>query len=85
MLKSSLCDLSCSYILVKALTIITITEAGNDAAAKQVDEMIKGVIFKNCAPFINCKSKLYNTEIDNVKDIDIVMPMYNLIEYNSII
>ena len=85
MLKSSLCDLSCAYILVKALTIITITEAGNDAAAKQVDEIKKGVIFKNCAPFINCKSKLYNTEIDNVKDIDIVMPMYNLIEYSSII
>ena len=83
MLKSSLCDLSCAYILVKALTIITITEAGNDAAARQVDEGKKGVIFKNCALFINCKSKLYNTEIDNVKDIDIVMPMYNLIEYSD--
>ena len=43
----------------------------------------KGVIFKNCAPFINFKSEINNTEIDNAKDIDIVMPMYNLIEYSD--
>ena len=41
----------------------------------------KGVIFKNCAPSIYCKSEINNTEIDNAKYIDIVMPMYNLIEY----
>ena len=35
---------------------------------------------KNCALSINCKSEINNTEIDNAKDIDIVMPMYNLIE-----
>ena len=39
--------------------------------------------FKNCAPFINCKSEISNTEIDNAKDIDIVMPMYNLIKYSD--
>ena len=39
----------------------------------------KDVIFKNCAPFINFKSEINNTEIDNAKDIDIVMPLYNLI------
>ena len=39
-------------------------------------------MFKNCAPFINCKTEINNTEIDNAKDIDIVMPMYNLIEYS---
>ena len=43
----------------------------------------KGVIFKNCAPFTNCKSEINNTEIDHAKDIDIVMPMYNLIEYGD--
>ena len=43
----------------------------------------KGVIFKNCAPFINFKSEINNTEIDNAKDIDIVMPMYNLTEYSN--
>ena len=38
------------------------------------------MIFKNRAPFINCKTEVNNTEIDNAKDVDIVMPMYNLIE-----
>ena len=36
----------------------------------------KSVIFKNCALFINCKSEINNVEIDNAKDIDVVMPMY---------
>ena len=40
----------------------------------------KGVAFKNCAPFTNCISEINNTQGDNAKDIDIVMPMYNLIE-----
>ena len=43
----------------------------------------KKVIFKNCAPFTNCISEFNNTQIDNAKDIDIVMPMYNLIEYSD--
>ena len=81
MLKSSLCDYSDAYILVKGT--ITITGAGADAAARQADERDKGVIFKNCAPFINCKSEINNTEIDNAKDIDIVMSMKNLIEYSD--
>ena len=41
----------------------------------------KNVIFKNCAPFTDCLSKINNKEIDHAKDIDVVMPMYNLIEY----
>ena len=81
MLKSSLCDNSDAYILVKGK--ITIAGAGADAAAKQADERNKGVIFKNCALFINCLSEIHNTQIDNAKDIDIVMPMYNLIEYSD--
>ena len=83
MLKSSLCDYSDSYILVKVT--ITITAAGDDAAARQEDEWNKGVVFKKCALFTNCKSEITNTEIDNAKDIDIVMPTYNLIEYSIII
>ena len=81
MLKSSLCDYSDAYILVKGT--ITITEAGADAAARQADERDKGVRFKNCAPFANCISEINNTQVDNAKDIDIVMPMYNLIEYSN--
>ena len=43
----------------------------------------KVVTFKNCASFTNCKSEINNTEIDNAKDIDIVLLMYNLIEYSE--
>ena len=81
MLKSSLCNYSDAYILVKG--IITITGAQDDAAARQAVESNKGVIFKNYAPFINCKSEKNNTEIDNPKYIDVVMPKYNLIEYSD--
>ena len=77
MIKSSLCYYSDAYILVKGR--IAITGAGADAAAKQANERDKGVIFENCAQFINCKSEINNTEIYNAKDIDIAMPMYNLI------
>ena len=81
MLKSSLCDYSDAYVLAKGT--ITIAGAGDDAAARQADERDKRVAFKNCAPFINCISEINNTQIDNAKDIDIVMPMYNLIEYSD--
>ena len=81
MLKSSLHDYSDVYILVKGK--IKITGEGTDAAAKQTGEIDKGMTFKNYAPFINCISEINNTQVDNAKDIDIVMPMYNLIEYRD--
>ena len=81
MLKSSLCDYSDAYILVKGT--ITITGAGADAAARQADERGKGVAFKNCAPFTNYINEINNTQVDNAKDIDIVMPMCILIEYSD--
>ena len=80
-LKSSLCDYSDAYILVKGT--ITINGRGTDAAARQADERDKAVSFKNCAPFINCVSEINNTQLGNAKDIDFVMPMYNLIEYSD--
>ena len=81
MIKSNLCDYRDAHILVKEK--ITITGAGDDAAARQADERDKGVAFKNCAPFTNCISGINNTQIDNAKDIGIVMSMYNLIEYSD--
>ena len=81
MLRSNLCDYADSYILVKGT--ITITGAGNDAAARQADERDKGVTFKNCAPFTKCINRINNTEIDNANNIDIVMPIYNLTEYSD--
>ena len=72
MLRSNLCDYADAYILVKGT--ITIIGAGDDAVARRADERDKGVTFKNCAPFVKCISRINNTEIDNAKDIDIVMP-----------
>ena len=81
MLKSNLCDYADAYVLVKGT--ITIIGDGDDNAVRQADERDKGVTFKNCAPFTKCISRINNTDIDNAHDIDIVMPMYNLIEYSD--
>ena len=81
MLRPSLCDYSDEYILVSGA--ITIIAAGNDDAARQLDQRNKGVIFKNCAPFTDYISEINNTQIDNAKYIDVVIPMYNLIEYSD--
>ena len=79
MLKFSLCDYSDAYILVKG----TISANNTAAAGAAANNTNKKVIFKNCAPFTNCISEINNTQTDNAKDIDIVMPMYNLIEYSD--
>ena len=78
MLKSSLCDYSDPYILISGT--ITIDGAGADYNAKRIDKINKGVIFNNCAPFTGCISEINNIQIDNAKDLDVVMPMYDLIE-----
>ena len=78
MLKSSLCDYSDAYIFIKGNISVNNTET----AAAPTNRNIK-VIFENCAPFTNCISKINNTQIDNAEYIDIVMPMYNLIESSN--
>ena len=65
-LRSSLCDYSDADILA-------------EVGAGGVNNRIQ-VMFKNSAQFTNCISKINNTQIDNAEDIDVVMPMYNLIE-----
>ena len=82
MLKSSLYDYGDAYMLVKGTIIITRGPAGADAAARQADEGNKGIIFKNCAPFTGCISKISNTQIDHAKNLD-VMLIYNLIQYSD--
>ena len=79
MLKSSLCDYSDAYILVKANITVNNT-AAHGAAANNNSEKLT---FKNCAPFINCTSEINNTQVDRAQEIDIVIPMYNLIEYSD--
>ena len=69
MLKSSLCDYSDAYTLVSG----TITATNKGAAA--VPNNRNNTIIKNCAPFTDCISKINYTQIDNAKDIEIVMPM----------
>ena len=75
MLRSSLCDYSDACILVIGNTSVN-NDAGAGAAANNIN---KKVIFKNCTPFTYCISKINNTQIDNAQNIDIVMPIYNLV------
>ena len=74
MLRSDLRDFSDVYIVVKGT--ITDTNPDNNVCDKKL-------AFKNNAPFLSCISKINNTLIDNDEDLDIVMPMYNLIEYSK--
>ena len=76
MLRSSLCDYSDAYILVKGNITVDNTEV--QGAINNANEK---VIFKNCAPFSNCICKINITDVDNAKHIDIAMTIYNLIEY----
>ena len=79
MLKSSLYDYSDAYILVKG-TITVNNTADADVDANNTN---KKVIFINCSPFTICISEINNTQVDSAKNIDIVYPMYNLIEYSD--
>ena len=81
MLRSDLCDYTDTNIIVKGT--MTITGAGDAAATRQADGRNKGAACKNCAPFTKCISRINNTDIDNAKDIDSVMLMYNFIEYSD--
>ena len=75
MLRSDLCDFSDAYIVVKG--DITL-EGDNDSNKRN-----KNLAFKNNALFVNCISKINGVKIDNTEDLDVVMPMYNLIEYSK--
>ena len=52
-------------------------------ASRQADKRNKEVIFKNCAPFTDCIIEIDNAQVNDAKDLDVVMPMYNLIEYSN--
>ena len=78
MLRSSLCDYSDKYIIVKGNITFNNTAAGGAATTNTN----KKVIFKNCTQFTNCISKIDNAEVDNAEYIDIVRPVYNLVSGN---
>ena len=79
MIRSNLCDYSDAYIVFKG----TITVPNTAAADEAVNNTNKKVIFKNCATFTGCITKINNTKVDDAQETDIVMSMYNLIEYSD--
>ena len=87
MLKSSLCIYSDAYIVLKRIIIITgekvEEDSGERQGAREADKRDKAVIFKNCAPFNNRIREKNNTQVDNAKDLDVLMPMYDLIVHGD--
>ena len=80
MLNSSLCDYSDVYIPFKSVTVTVFLD---NTAVRRGDERNKAVIFETFALFTDCISKINFTQVDNAKDLDVVMPIYNVIEYND--
>ena len=78
MLRSDLCDFCDADIVVKGIITLTKTDGRGF-----IDVRNRFLAFKNNAPFTNCISKINNVLIDNAEDLDVVMPMYNLIEYSK--
>ena len=70
-LESNLCDFNDAYILVRGDIVTTVHKNPTPVA------------FKNCAPFTKCITKINETTVDDAEDLDLVTPMYNLIEYSS--
>ena len=75
MLRSDLCDYADAYILVNGKIIVT----GNNPR----DRQNRPLILKNNAPFLSCITKINGELIEDAEDLDIVMPMYNLLEYSK--
>ena len=97
MLRSDLCNFSYAYIVKGDITVTKKTftaddievpnnTAANTTATNNANNNAFGkkkLIFKNNATFINCVSKINGVKIDNAEDLDVVMPMYNLLEYSK--
>ena len=98
MLRSDLCDYSDAYIVIKGTITVdkkTFTAddfeppnntAANATASNTANNNAFGeqkLVFKNSAPFINCISKMNGVKIDNAEDLDVLMPMYNSLEYSK--
>ena len=82
MLRSNLCDYSDAYILVKGTIAVTAPGANNDAN-NIGDKRNRPVILKNNAPFVSCITRINGELIEDADDLDIVMSMYNLLEYSK--
>ena len=82
MLRSNLCDYSDAYILVKGTIAVTAPGANNDVN-NIGDKRNRPVILKNNAPFVSCITRINGELIEDADDLDIVMSMYNLLEYSK--
>ena len=82
MLRSNLCDYSEAYILVKGTITVTAPGVNNDANNIR-DKRIRPLILKTNAPFVSCITRINGELIEDADDLDIVMPMYNLLEYSK--
>ena len=82
-IESSLCDYSDAYILVTGNITVTRIISGYPVQRKKPIDAATQVIFKNCAPFENCRTEINETFVDYADFINITMPMYNLIEYSD--
>ena len=80
MLRSNLCDYFVTYILVKGT--VTVNGVVN-GAENEILRRNRPLILKNNAPFVSCVTKINNEFIEDADDLDIVMPMYNLLEYSK--
>ena len=80
MLRSNLCDYSDAYILVKGTVTVNgvVNEAENEILRRN-----RPLILKNNAPFVSCMTKINNEFLEDADDLDIAMPMYNLLEYSK--
>ena len=79
MLRSDLCDYSDAYIVVKGNINFGARRGANNIREKEN----RPLAFKNNAPFISCISKINSVSIENAEDLDVVMPMYNLLRYSK--
>ena len=82
MLRSNLCDYSDAYISVKATIMVTASGVNNNANTIR-DKRNRPLILKNKAPFVSCITKINGELIEDADDLDIVMPIYNLLEYSK--
>ena len=82
MLRSDLCDYSDAYILVNGTITVTANRDNNNANNIR-DKRNRPLILKNNAPFVSCITRINGELIEDAEDSDIVMPMYNLLEYSK--
>ena len=82
MLRSNLCYHSDAYILVKSTITVTAPGANNNVNNIR-DKRKRPLILKNNVPFVSCITRINGELTEDVDDLDIVIPMYNLLEYSK--